>query len=148
MPHTYVSALIHAVFSTKNRRKTIPEDVQPLLWAYLGGIARKNGFRALAIGGTEDHVHVLLSLPSTMPIAKALQLLKGGSSKWLNEGRINDFTWQDGYGAFSVGISQQGDTKAYIESQKQHHQKCDYQQEFLAFLMKHGIEYDPKYVFG
>ena len=136
------------MFSTKNRQKTISEDVQPALCAYLGGIARKNNFRVLAAGGTEDHVHVLLSLPATLPIAKALQLLKGGSSKWLNEGRIKDFAWQEAYGAFSIGISQRGETTAYIQSQKEHHKKSDFQSEFRAFLEKHGIEYDWQHAFG
>ena len=69
MSHTYVSELIHCVFSTKNRCNTIPADVQPQLWAFLGGVARKNGFKALVAGGTENHVHILLSLPATLPLA-------------------------------------------------------------------------------
>jgi putative transposase len=77
MPHTYVSELIHCVFSTKQRRNLISAEVQPQLWAFLGGIARKNGFKALMVGGTENHVHILLSLPATMPLAKAMQLVKG-----------------------------------------------------------------------
>jgi len=148
MPHTYVSSLVHCVFSTKNRRRIISEEVQPALWAYLGGIARKNDFRVLAAGGTQDHVHVLLSLPATLPIAKALQLLKGGSSKWLNEGTVKNFAWQDAYGAFSIGVSQCGETKTYIQLQKEHHSKRDFESEFLAFLKKHGVEYDPQHVFG
>ena len=79
MAHTYISNLIHYVFSTKDRRKCIGEELRPKLWAYLGGIARENQMKALAVGGTDDHVHVLLSLPPTIAIAKAVQLLKGGS---------------------------------------------------------------------
>ena len=85
MSHTYVSELIHIVFSTKGRLNTIPPDIHERLWSFLGGIARKNDFKTLAVGGTENHIHILLSLPATMPVAKAAQLLKGGSSKWLNE---------------------------------------------------------------
>ncbi|MFZ3213420.1 MAG: transposase [Terriglobales bacterium] len=81
MAHTYISALLHVVFSTKGRQKTISAQLQPKLWAYLGGIARRNGMTAVQVGGIADHVHVLLILPATMPIAKAVQLLKGGSSK-------------------------------------------------------------------
>jgi putative transposase len=77
MSHTYVSDLVHCVFSTKNRRNIIAPQIQNDLWAFLGGIARKNGFKALIIGGTENHVHVLLSLRSDMPLAKAMQLMKG-----------------------------------------------------------------------
>jgi putative transposase len=80
MAHTYVSELIHCVFSTKQRRNLISTEIQPQLWAFLGGVARKNGFKVLMVGGTENHVHILLSLPATMPLAKAVQLVKGASS--------------------------------------------------------------------
>jgi REP element-mobilizing transposase RayT len=85
MSHTYVSDLVHCVFSTKGRRDSIAPNKQTQLWSYLGGIARKNGFKAIAIGGTGNHIHILLSIPATMPLAKAVQLLKGGSSKWMND---------------------------------------------------------------
>lgn len=79
MAHTYVSSLFHCVFSTKERCGLIPAAKQPDVWSYLGGIARKNGFKLLAAGGTDNHVHLLVSLPATVPLAKAMQLLKGGS---------------------------------------------------------------------
>lgn len=148
MSHTYVSGLFHCVFSTKERRGLIPPARQSDLWSYLGGIARKNGFKALAVGGTDNHVHVLVSLPSTISLAKAIQLLKGGSSKWINESGASGFSWQEGYGAFSIGISQRSDTIAYIRSQAEHHHKLGFEGEFVAFLKRHGIEYDPKYVLG
>src|SRR5204862_7949515 len=88
MSHAYTSILIHFVFSTKDRRPLIPEALQPKLWAYMGGIARANKFKALAIGGIEDHAHALLSLPASMPPAKAIQLVKGGSSKWMNDHNV------------------------------------------------------------
>jgi putative transposase len=147
MAHTYLSHLVHCVFSTKERRSLIRGEMQARLWAFLGGIARKNGFQTLAAGGTDNHVHVLIALPATMPLAKAVQLLKGGSSKWMNE-ISRGFAWQEGYGAFSVGISQVPDTVAYINAQAAHHAKRDFQGEFLAFLKKHGIDYDPRYVLG
>jgi REP element-mobilizing transposase RayT len=81
MSHTCVSDLVHCVFSTKNRRNAIATERLSDLWSYLGGIARKNGFKTIAVGGTENHVHILLSLPATIPLAKAMQFLKGGSSK-------------------------------------------------------------------
>ena len=148
MGHTYVFALFHCVFSTKGRRGLIPPAKQSDLWAYLGGIARKIGFKALAIGGIDNHVHILLSLPSTMALAKAVQLMKGGSSKWMNDSGANGFAWQEGYGAFSVGVSHQVSTIAYIQSQAQHHHKRGFEQEFAAFLTKHGIKYDTKYAEG
>jgi len=146
--HTYVSDLVHCVFSTKLRQNLISSEIQPELWAFVGGVARTNGFKALMVGGTENHVHILLSLPATMPVAKAVQLVKGASSRWMNEKHTGDFAWQEGYGAFTVGISQKNHTIAYIRSQAQHHRKRSFEEEFLAFLKKHGVEYDPQYVWG
>ena len=148
MSHTYVSQLTHVVFSTKNRRNTLPAGMQQRLWSFLGGIARKNGFKAVAIGGTANHVHILLSLPATIALAKAVQLVKGGSSKWLNQEMTSRFEWQQGYGAFSVSISQQPQTVAYINSQAEHHRSRNFQDELIAFLNKHNIDYDPRYVLG
>jgi hypothetical protein len=87
-------------------------------------------------------------VPAVMSIAKALQLLKGGSSKWVHETITKDFAWQSGYGAFTVGIAQIDATVRYIQNQAEHHKKIDYQQEFIAFLKKHKIEYDPRYIWG
>jgi REP element-mobilizing transposase RayT len=146
--HTYISDLVHCVFSTKLRRNLITAEVQSDLWAFVGGIARKNGFKALIVGGTENHCHALLSLPATMPLAKAIQLVKGASSHWMNVKHTREFAWQEGYGAFTVGISQKDDTIAYIRSQVEHHRKRTFEEEFVAFLKKHGVEYDPQHVWG
>jgi len=93
-------------------------------------------------------VHILLSLPATLPLAKAMQLVKGASSRWMNEEFETRFAWQEGYGAFTVGISQKNDTIAYIQGQAEHHRKRNFEEEFLAFLKKNGIEYDPQHVWG
>jgi len=150
MPHSYVSALFHCAFSTKGRRRTISPELQDRLWPYLGGIARENKMKALAVGGIEDHVHLLLSLPSTIEVAQGIQLIKGGSSKWVHDTfpEHRDFAWQEGYGAFSIGISQLEETKRYIATQREHHRRRTFQEEFLAFLKKHGIEYDPQHIWG
>jgi putative transposase len=148
MSHSCVSELFHCVFSTKGRRGLIPPSKQSGLWSYLGGIARNNGFKALAVGGTDNHIHVLVSLPATMPLAKAMQLLEGGSSKWMNDSGAGAFAWQAGYGAFSVGISQRAKAISYIRSEAEHHHKRGFGEEFLSFLKKHEIEYDPSYVWG
>jgi REP element-mobilizing transposase RayT len=121
---------VHFVFSTKNRCKCLGEELRPKLWAYLGGIARQNGMKALAVGGMDDHVHVLLSLPGTIAIAKAVQLLKGGSSKWINEHPGPEFHWQEGYGAFTVSISHLDATVEYIQAQPEHHKKHSFEEEF------------------
>jgi putative transposase len=107
MGHTYVSNLVHYVFSTKHRQKLITPQLEVRLWPYRGGIARENGMKAICIGGTEDHIHMLLSLPATISIAKTVQLIKGGSSKWVHDEfrQHRDFGWQEGYGAFTIGVS-------------------------------------------
>lgn len=149
MPHSYVSNLVHCVFSTKERFPFIDQELESRLWPYTGGIAGESGMKALAIGGTSDHLHTLLSLPATMSVAKAVQLLKGGSSKWVHDMSpgYGKFAWQEGYGAFSVSASQKDKTMAYIRGQKEHHRKKTFQEEFLEFLNKHGVEYDARYVF-
>jgi len=150
MPHSYSSSLFHCTFSTKDRRNIITPELQERLWPYLAGIAKENDIRALAVGGVADHVHLLLSLPSTMAIAKAIQLVKGGSSKWVHDNfpEHRGFAWQEGYGAFSIGISQTDRTIRYIQSQAEHHRRQTFQEEFLAFLKKHRIEYDPRYIWS
>src|SRR5213592_1645265 len=128
---SYVSAYFHCVFSTKERRPHITPARGERLWPFLGGIARKNKMKAVEIGGVEDHVHLLLSLPSTLAIAKAVQLVKGKSSKWIHEtfAGMPHFAWQEGYGAFSIGISQTNTTIAYIQNQREHHRKKTFQEE-------------------
>lgn len=138
---SYISLYIHVVFSTKERRKQITEAIQPRLWAYMGGIARKNRFKAVSIGGIEDHVHLLLSLPGTLDVAKAVQLIKAGSSKWMHEEMAMPLSaWQESYGAFSVGVSQVPATIKYIQNQKQHHRKVSFAEEWALFMKKHGLE--------
>ena len=114
----------------------------------MGGIARENGLKALRIGGVEDHVHLLLSLPATMPIAKAMQLIKGGSSKWIHDTfpEHQQFRWQEEYGAFSVSVSQLERITAYIDNQRAHHRVRGFQAELLALLKRHHIEYDERYL--
>ena len=129
---SYVSAYFHCVFSTKERRPLITPELRDRLWPFLGGIARQNKMKAIEIGGVEDHVHILLSLPSKMAVAKALQLIKGGSSKWIHETFPNQrlFAWQEEYGAFSVSVSQFEKTIQYIKRQPEHHRKTTFQEEF------------------
>ena len=150
MPHSYVSCYMHYVFSTKDRSKIITPELKERLWPYMGGIARENKMRALAVGGTADHIHILLSIPSTMPFAKAIQLIKGNSSKWISDTfpGLRNFAWQEGYGAFSISVSGIDETIAYIQSQEEHHRRRTFQEEFLAFLRKHKIAYDERHIWG
>src|SRR5262245_19525135 len=98
---SYVCFYAHCVFSTKNRRALITPRLRERLWPYVGGIARENGLKAVSIGGVEDHLHLLLCVPATMPMAKAMQLIKGGSSKWVHDTFPDQglFAWQSKYGA-------------------------------------------------
>jgi REP element-mobilizing transposase RayT len=125
-------------------------DNEERVWKYLCGIARDKGLKALQVGGYDNHVHVLLSLPPTIAVSKAVQLLKGASSRWIHETfkDLSAFAWQDGYGAFTVGLSQLPDTTRYIANQRQHHKEKTFQEEYLAFLRKHGVEYDERYLWG
>ena len=150
MSHTYASNRVHVIFSTKGRKKSLADDLQPKLWSYMKGIAKNHGFDAVKIGGVEDHVHALLVIPPALPLAKAVQAIKGCSSKWLNDtGAAGpDFAWQEGYGAFSVSASQTDDVVAYIENQKAHHANRNYEEEFVELLRRHGIAFDPAHVLG
>jgi REP element-mobilizing transposase RayT len=114
------------------------------LWPYLGGIARENKIRALAIGGAADHVHMLVSLPATLSVAKAVQLLKGNSSKWIHEifSEMRSFEWQEVYGAFDVSVSATDATVEYIRNQLGHHRKWGFREEFKKMLRKHGFDFD------
>ena len=149
MGHSYTSSLFHCVFSTKERERSLSPEIRERLWPFIGGIARENGMRALEVGGVDDHAHMLLSLPSTMAIAKAMQLVKAGSSKFVHEtfGR-RGFAWQQGYGAFSVSVSAVDATVEYIKRQEEHHKKSSFRDEFLSFLKRHDIDYDERYVLG
>ena len=147
MPHTYAQNYLHIVFSTKERKKLIVKEFQPKLWSYMAGIGRNNGFFVIANGGMEDHAHLLIHLPASLALAKAVQLLKGSSSRWINE-HGDEFSWQEGYGAFSVSASNLDTVKRYIANQESHHRKVTFEQEFIAFLKKHKIDYDPRYVFN
>ena len=150
MAHSYSSTLIHYVFSTKERRNTISSELRQRLWPYLGGVAREHGMKALAVGGTENHAHALISLPSTLTVAKAIQLVKGSSSKWIHETFPTHatFAWQEGYAAFSIGVSGVSETIAYINSQEEHHRTRTFEEELKGFLARHDIEYDERHVFG
>ena len=148
LPMSYVSSYFHSVFSTKERRPLITPALRERLWPFLGGIARQNGMKAIEIGGVADRVHLLLSLPATLSIAKAMQLIKGGSSKWVHETFPEHrlFGWQTKYAAFSVSVSQLDTIVHYIKNQEKHHRKMTFQEEFLLLLKKHGIEYDEGYL--
>jgi REP element-mobilizing transposase RayT len=150
MANSFLSLQVHVVFSTKNRERWISPQVESEVWAYLSGIIKNQGGKALQIGGIEDHVHLLLTMPATLALSNLVKCIKGDSSKWISQTwpSMREFRWQDGYGAFTVGQSQIADTIAYIKNQRQHHQRKSFEEEYKAFLKVHGIEAEDKYIFG
>ena len=145
MSHAHAWVLVHCVFSTKERVNLIPDADE--LCRYLTGVARAKNITLLAAGGTGNHVHLLIALPPTMMLSKAMQELKANSSRWLHERGIR-FAWQEGYGAFSVSQSQKQIVADYIANQAEHHKKWSFEQEFMTLLKKSGAAYDTRYVFG
>lgn len=146
---TFTNLLLHIVYSTKYRRPSIKSAWQDELYAYFGGIIREQKGILLRTGGVADHVHLLAKLSPTFAISDVLRLLKANSSKWINDHHGSDlrFEWQSGYAAFSVSESQAAAVKQYIDNQQEHHHTQTFEEEFLAMLERHGIEYDPRFVF-
>ena len=148
MPQSFVSLHLHVVFSTKHRTPTITPDLQPRLYEYIGGILRGEKCSLLAAGGMPDHVHLLASLSKTVSISDALRLIKSNSSKWVHEtfSKKQDFAWQTGYGAFAVSYSNLEDVKRYIANQAEHHRVRTFQEEFIALLNRHHVEFDEQFL--
>jgi putative transposase len=140
LSNSCVSNRLHCVFAVKGREKSIAPDILPKLCAYIGGIAAKLEVQVIAIGAMPDHVHILLALPAKMALAEAMQKIKANSSRWLREQTGEPFSWQEGYGAFSVSITSTPAVVDYIRAQEEHHRKRDFQAEFAAILRQHGIE--------
>ncbi len=145
MADTYTKILVHCVFSTKERRPLISEPDK--LRTYLRGVARNRGADTLAIGGTANHVHMLLALPSGLSIAQMMRDLKANSSRHLNE-QQRGFAWQDGYAAISVSPSQVNNVRRYIETQEAHHATRSFESEYEAILDKSGVQRSAEYTFG
>lgn len=146
MAHTYTDLLAHVIFSTKDRQPLINTDFKPRLHAYMHGIVKDLGGKALIIGGIADHIHLLVNLPTTVTMSEAMRVVKANSSKWAHEEGHRHFAWQSGYGAFSVSRSNVEAVYNYIANQEQHHRVMTFQDEYVMFLEKHGIEYDERYL--
>lgn len=147
MSHAYAQNTIHLVFSTKDRRKLVSKEFQPRLWAYTAGICKNEGIFVHAVGGTNDHAHLLVRIPPSLSLAKAVATIKSNSSRWANE-QGEKLAWQQGYAVFSVSSSNVPSVMRYIQNQESHHKRMTFDAEFIALLKKHGVEFDPKYVFG
>jgi len=150
MGNTYTSLHYHLVFSTKEREPWLGQDIEERVWQFLGGIVRENGMMPILVGGMPDHIHMAVGCPPTLAVSKAIQQIKGGSSKWMKEAfpEMKGFGWQDGYGAFAVSKSNLPALTEYIRAQREHHRQKTFKEVFVALLVRHGIEYDERYVWG
>ena len=148
MSDSYTNLLYHIIFSTKDRRPLITETHQPRLYDYIGGTIRKLGGISLELNGTEDHVHLLTKLRPDKALSDVLRDLKANASGWMHDifPELKDFSWQRGYGAFTVSHSNVEEVRRYIVRQKEHHMKTPFRDEFIQFLKANGIEYDERYL--
>jgi putative transposase len=146
VPQSLTFLLIHVVFSTRERRPFLTEPTRSALHAYLATIARDHDCECFRVGGTADHVHLAIRLGRTTTVASLVNVLKSTSSQWLKAQNLNDFAWQNGYGAFSVGRSDLDQLVQYIEHQERHHQNTSFQDELRAILKRYGIETDERYL--
>lgn len=147
MPSTHLSLHYHVVFSTKDRHPFIADTWRNRLHEYLGGLIRTAEGTPEAVGGTADHVHLFVGLRATHTLATFVQDIKQTSSRWIHETiGVKNFAWQPGYGAFTVSESNRNAVKNYIAGQMEHHRMKSFQEEYVAFLKKHGVEYDERYL--
>lgn len=149
MANTYSQIYLHFVFSTKNRAKLISHEIEERVWAYIAGVAKHHGMTPIQMGGIETHVHALVGLPTTLSTSQAARALKGDSSYGIRREfpGMAGFGWQDGYGAFSVSHSAVQSVVQYIKDQREHHLTRSFEDEYVALLKKHGIDYDDRYLF-
>lgn len=144
MAHTYTLQVIHCVFSTKDREPLIAEPAR--LWDYMRAIARNCAVNVAAIGGTETHIHILMTIPARSNTADIVRTLKANSSRWMKQ-IGHRFAWQDGYAAISVSPSQIPTVVHYIENQAEHHRKHTFESEYISLLAKSGVAFDGNQVF-
>ncbi len=147
MSHSHPQNLLHCVNATYNRSNLIPSELLEELWAYNFGIGKSKGIPVIAAGGMENHIHLCIGLPPTVRLADAISAFKANSSRWMKTKGVGDFSWQRGYGAFSVSPPQLAAVKRYIRNQREHHAKRTYEEEFIDLLKRSGVTYDPRHVF-
>ncbi|MEP7144100.1 MAG: IS200/IS605 family transposase [Ferruginibacter sp.] len=147
MPQSLTKLATHIIFSTKYRQPLIDNKIEPVLYAYLGGVSKELECIPIKVGGYKDHVHILCLLSKKVALVDLVEEVKKRSSKWIKtkgEPYVN-FYWQSGYGAFSVNPAEIDVIIRYIEQQHEHHQKMSFQNEYKAFLKKYKIEFDERY---
>jgi len=148
MAHSFASLYYHIVFSTKDRRPFITPELRPRLAAYMGGILRQHRGALLDLNGTADHTHLLGSLHRDMAVSEAVRLVKANTTNWIHATfpELQQFAWQEGYGAFSLSYAGLDRVKAYFAGQEEHHRRVTFPEEFIGFLKQHQISYDERYI--
>jgi REP element-mobilizing transposase RayT len=149
MSQSLSNVLVHFIYSTKDRQPFLRDHtLREGLHGYMTGALQNLDSPSLAVGGVDDHVHVLCRLSRKIAIAELVKEVKLGSSKWVKNHKLGvaDFTWQGGYAAFSVSPSNAARVKRYIENQQAHHRKITFQDELREFLRKHEVEFDERYL--
>jgi REP element-mobilizing transposase RayT len=148
MGSTFTNLMSHVVFSTKNREPMIVPEIRNKLWVYMGGIVKGEGGVFVEIGGVSDHIHMVIKLKPVHALSEIMKKVKGNSSKWINKQNplTTKFTWQEGFGAFSVSESQLSSVIRYIREQEKHHKQLSFQDEFIQILKLHRVEYDERYI--
>lgn len=151
MAHTFSQYYSHLVWSTKNRFPLITEQIQERLYPYIVKTVEDHKGKVLALNGMSDHVHLLISHKVTLSISELMRDLKSATSKFIRtayaDSDLRLFSWQEGYGAFSIGQSTLEAAIKYVQNQQEHHQKFTFEQEYLEFLKRNKIQYDPRFVF-
>lgn len=148
MAHTFTHLLTHIVFSTKDRAPLLEPELKSRLFPYMGGIIRQMDGHVMLINGPADHVHILTTFPARLSLSDFMRDLKANSSGWVHNEfpKWKAFAWQTGYGAFAVSHSSLQEVKDYIRDQEEHHRRKTFKQEFVSFLKRHEIQYDPRYL--
>jgi putative transposase len=149
MANTYTQIRIQVKFTVQNRECLISDRWKDELYKYITGIIRNNNHKLLSINGTPDHIHILLGLRPNQSLSDLLQNIKGSSSKWINERKFvkGKFSWQEGFGAFTYSKSEISRITDYIDSQKMHHDRKTFSEQYIEMLNEFGVEYDSRYVF-
>jgi putative transposase len=149
MANTYTQLYIHYVFAVQNRLCSIGKNWQIDLFKYMTGIIDQQGHKLYVINSMPDHVHILISMSPKQAPSDLMFHLKRSSSLWINQNRVTPghFSWQEGFGGFTLGKSQVNDTIQYIVNQQEHHRNTTFKEEYLKFLKEYDVQYDERYIF-
>ena len=148
MAQSLAKNYIHIVFSTKNRENTMRKEDLAEIFSYIAGIIKNCECCSISVGGTTNHIHILCTLNKNLALSKLIAIIKANSSKWLHQkdSYYRAFSWQNGYGAFSVSQSQIEKTREYINKQEEHHKKTTAREELIQLLSAYNVEYDERYI--